>query len=74
VVLPDGVRCPLSTAVVPPAIDVALLCWVRGEERELVGCSQGRKRGARRRGIPEITLANLRETTGPLHQETDVSI
>lgn len=43
--LPDGVRCPLFAAIVPPAIDVALLCRVLGVERELVGRSQGRKRG-----------------------------
>lgn len=43
---PDGVRCPLSTAVGPPAIDLALLGWVLGEEREFVGSCQGRKRGA----------------------------
>jgi hypothetical protein len=45
-VLPDGVRCPLSTAVFPPTFDLALLGWVLREERELVGGCQGRKRGA----------------------------
>jgi hypothetical protein len=44
--LPDGVRCPLSTAVGPPSIDLALLGWMLGEERELVGSCQSRKRGA----------------------------
>lgn len=42
---PDGVRCPLSTAVIPPTLDVALLRWMLRDEREFVGSSQGRKRG-----------------------------
>ena len=45
-VLPDGVRCPPSTAVFPPTFDLAVLGWVLREKRELVGGSQGRKGGA----------------------------